>query len=161
MQDIQNATKMAYAMVTKMGMSDRLGNIDLASQYNRLSGPTKALIESEVRRFVEEGRERATALLTERRGELDIIAKALVEYEMLSLEEMQKLLKGEKLTKMTVLPTGALKLPEIVLPPGLGGGPPSGAAGAGVGAGGGASAARGDEDENEEEGAGGAGGAEL
>jgi len=127
-----------------MGMSDALGNIDLARNYRQLSPSTKALIESEVRRIVEEGRERATALLSSKRKELDILAKALVEYEVLSLEEMQKLLRGEKLQKMTVLPGKGLKLPEFVLPPGLGGGPSSSAPAAGGNA---AAAAEGREEE--------------
>lgn len=108
-------------MVTELGMSDILGNMDFASSYNYLSSETKSKIEKEVTRFVEEGKARATALLTEKRAELDILAKALVEYETLSLEEVKKVLKGEKLDKMTTLQSSPLKLPEIVLPPGMGG----------------------------------------
>lgn len=109
-------------MVTQNGMSDTMGNIDLATNFEYLSSETKQQIEREVRRFIEEGRQRATTLLTERRKELDILAKALVEYEVLSLEEMNKVLKGEKLAKMKGKASGGLKLPEIVLPPGIGGG---------------------------------------
>ena len=108
-------------MVTELGMSDILGNMDFASSYNYLSSETKSKIEQEVTRFVEEGKARATALLTEKRKELDILAKALVEYETLSLEEVKKVLKGEKLDKMIALQPSPLKLPEIVLPPGMGG----------------------------------------
>ena len=120
-QDIQQATAVAYQMVTRMGMSDALGNIDLATDYGYLSSETKQKIEHEVRRLVEEGRQRATTLLTERRKELDILANALVEYEVLSLEEMNKVLKGEKLQKMTSMSKMPMKLPEIVLPPGISG----------------------------------------
>lgn len=120
-QDLQGATRVAYAMVTRLGMSDILGNMDFASSYEHLSSETKLKIEQEVTRFVEEGKSRATALLTEKRKELDILAKALVEYETLSLEEVNKVLKGEKLDKMTTLLQSPLKLPEIVLPPGMGG----------------------------------------
>ena len=123
-------------MVTRLGMSDKLGNVDLADGYEHLSSETKQQIESEVRRMIEEGRQRATTLLTERRKELDILAKALVEYEVLSLDEMQRVLKGEKLQKMASISKMPMKLPEIVLPPGMGGG----SGGAGVG---GASAATG------------------
>ncbi|KAL2059435.1 hypothetical protein ABVK25_000728 [Lepraria finkii] len=132
--DLSSATKTAYDMVTRLGMSDKLGNVDLADGYEYLSSETKQQIESEVRRMIEEGRQRATTLLTERRKELDILAKALVEYEVLSLDEMQRVLKGEKLQKMASISKMPMKLPEIVLPPGMGGG------GAGVG---GASAATG------------------
>lgn len=105
-------------MVTQCGMSDLLGNIDLASNYDLHSSETKAKIEAEVRRLVEEGRERATKILSENRKELDIIAKALMEYEVLSLEEVNKILKGEKLPKLTSKPAAPLKLPDLVLPTG-------------------------------------------
>lgn len=115
-------------MVTQLGMSEKLGNVDLASDHSHLSSETKQQIESEVRRFIEEGRIRATMLLTDKRKELDILAKALVEYEVLSLDEMERVLKGENLQKMKSLSKMPMKLPEIVLPPGMGGG--SGAGGA-------------------------------
>lgn len=143
-QDLQHATHTAYDMITKCGMSDALGNIDLATNFEYLSSETKQQVESEVRRFVEAGRERALALLTERRKELDILAKALVEYEVLSLEEMKKVLKGEKLQKIASATRAPMKLPEIVLPPGMGGG-----SGAGTGS------------ARDNEGSGGAGGAKV
>lgn len=119
--DLKGATMVAYSMVTELGMSDVLGNMDFATTYEHLSSETKRKIEQEVTRFVEEGKSRATALLTEKRKELDILAKALMEYETLSLEEVKKVLKGEKLDKMATLSQSPLKLPEIVLPPGMGG----------------------------------------
>ena len=108
-------------MVTSLGMSDILGNMDFASSYQYLSSETRLKIEQEVTRIVEEGKSRATALLTEKRKELDMLAKALVEYETLSLEEIKKVLKGEKLDKMATILQAPMKLPEIVLPPGMGG----------------------------------------
>ncbi|KAL8785394.1 MAG: hypothetical protein Q9213_003400 [Squamulea squamosa] len=116
--DIRGATQVAYHMVTQCGMSDILGNIDLNTNYDLHSSETKNKIEGEVRRLVEEGRERATKLLSENRKELDIIAKALMEYEVLSLEEVNKVLKGEKLPKLTSAPAAPLKLPDLVLPTG-------------------------------------------
>ncbi|KZF24828.1 cell division protease ftsH [Xylona heveae TC161] len=118
--DIQKATQIAYAMVTQMGMSDLIGNVDLNTDYARLSSETKQTIEREVRRLVEEGRDRATRLLTSKRKELDILANALVEYESLNKEEMEKVLRGEKLPdRVTSLPNVPLKLPESLMPPGL------------------------------------------
>ncbi|KAL9001357.1 MAG: hypothetical protein Q9169_000248 [Polycauliona sp. 2 TL-2023] len=128
--DIRGATSVAHYMVTQCGMSDALGNIDLHSNYELHSSETKAKIEAEVRRLVEEGRDRATKLLSENRKELDIIAKALMEYEVLSLEEVNKVLKGEKLPKLTSQPATPLKLPELVLPTGS---LPGGQSNAGVG----------------------------
>ncbi|KAL8855100.1 MAG: hypothetical protein Q9221_000006 [Calogaya cf. arnoldii] len=116
--DIQNATSVARHMVTQCGMSELLGNIDLASNYDLHSSETKAKIEAEIRRLVEEGRERAIKILNENRKELDIIAKALLEYEVLSLEEVNKVLKGEKLPKLVSKPSAPLKLPDLLLPTG-------------------------------------------
>ncbi|EME84678.1 uncharacterized protein MYCFIDRAFT_173622 [Pseudocercospora fijiensis CIRAD86] len=95
--DISNATRVAYHMVTQAGMSDLLGNIDLADNYAELSTKTKEQIEDEVRRIVEEGRQRAVKLLTTNREALDRLAKALVEYETLTREEMEMVVRGEKL----------------------------------------------------------------
>lgn len=108
-------------MITQCGMSDTLGNIDLATNFELLSSETREKIENEVRRFIEEGRQRATNLLNDRRKELDIVANALLEYEVLSLDEMEKVLKGEKLNKIKGDSKGGMKLPEIVLPPGMSG----------------------------------------
>ena len=104
-----------------MGFSNRLGDIDLDSHYNRLSSETKQRIENEVRRIVDEARQRVHNLLLSKRRELDMIATALVEYEVLDREEMQKILKGEKLPKLTSSPNAPIKLPELKIPPGLDG----------------------------------------
>ena len=117
-------------MVTQYGMSDALGNVDLATDYNLLSSETKIKIEEEVRRIVEEGRERATKLLTSKRKELDLVANALVEYEVLTLDDVHRILKGEKLQKVSSLPEIPIKLPELVLPPGMGGPAPGSGSGA-------------------------------
>ncbi|KAL3426677.1 ATP-dependent metallopeptidase [Phlyctema vagabunda] len=111
--DLQQATRIAYAMVTSYGMSPVLGNVDLGSNHNTLSTATKELIESEVRRVIEEGRVRATNLLESKRRELDLLAKALVEYETLNNEEAFKVIKGEKLQGKLVMPSGSIKLPDL------------------------------------------------
>ncbi|KAI7447558.1 hypothetical protein KC368_g6415, partial [Hortaea werneckii] len=120
--------------------SDELGNVDLASEYARLSTETKQRIENEVRRLVEDGRDRALKLLTENRDGLKRLAEALVEYETLSKEEMETVVKGGKLTeKLKADPDTPVKAPEaedllppggLGLPPSLGGSPPSGEQGA-------------------------------
>lgn len=128
-------------MVTQMGMSESFGNIDLYSEYQNLSSETKQQIETEVRRILEEGRVRAHKVLIERRRDLDVLAKALVEYEVLNADEMRRVLKGEKLQKLTSLPKIPIKLPDIALPPRLGGS--SGSGGFGATSGGGPSASDG------------------
>lgn len=123
--DIQNATKVAYMMVTQAGMSDALGNIDLASDYRQLSPETKMKVETEVRRLVEEGRNRALTLLTDNREGLDRLANALVEYETLGKEEMEMVVRGEKLPdRLKSDPEVAVKVPEPIMPrPAAGVGP--------------------------------------
>jgi ATP-dependent metalloprotease len=111
--DIQNATGIAYYMVTSAGMSEKLGNVDLNSDPGKLSGQTRLLIDQEVRRLVEEGKERATKLLTENREALNRLAKALVEYETLDREEMEKVVRGEKLpNKLKIDVDVPVKMPE-------------------------------------------------
>ncbi|OJD40413.1 intermembrane space aaa protease iap-1 [Diplodia corticola] len=118
--DIQKATAIAYSMVTQMGMSDELGNIDLYSNFSRLSSETKNKIEDEVRKILDASRERAKKLLTEKRQELDRLAGALVEYESLSKEEMEKAVRGEKIdNKLKGEFQLPIKLPESLMPPAL------------------------------------------
>ena len=100
-------------MVTLYGMSPELGNVDLSSNYENLSAPTKQLIESEVRRFIEEGRVRATNLIQSKRKELDNLAKALLQYETLNRDEAFKVIKGEKLKGRIIMPSGSIKIPDM------------------------------------------------
>ena len=105
--DIAMATKMAKAMVTRWGMSDKLGPLaygeneeevflghSVARQQN-MSEETQRVIDAEVRRIVDEGYETAKKILTDHIDELHTIAKGLLEYETLSGDEIQNLLKGE------------------------------------------------------------------
>lgn len=83
-----------------------------------------------MRRLVEEARTRANTILTERRSELELLTKALMEYETLTKEEMEKVLRGEKLEKLENIeklePAPApspLKLPDVLQQaPGFNGG---------------------------------------
>ncbi len=109
--DIQMATRLARAMVTKYGLSDKLGPVlydenedevflghSVARQQN-VSEATAQEIDREIRRFVEEAHERAKKILTDNTDDLHVIAKALLEYETLSGDEIQALLRGETLDK--------------------------------------------------------------
>ncbi|KAG8530930.1 uncharacterized protein KY384_004287 [Bacidia gigantensis] len=126
--DISNATTIAHQMVTQGGMSTTLGNMDLAN-WKALSPDTAAAIEKEVRSMLEDARDRAAKILDEKRNELDLLAKALIECESLDLDEMMKAIKGEKIEKMKIMKGVGIKLPEIVLPPGIGTGQTAGGAG--------------------------------
>jgi len=108
-------------MVTRFGMSPELGNVDLASNFDSLSASTKRAIESEVRRITEESYVRTVKLLTEKRKELELLAKALVDYETLTSEEAFKVIKGEKLSGKIAVPSGSIKVPNMGTDFGTGG----------------------------------------
>jgi len=130
--DIQQATETAFTLITRFGYSKKLGNVDLSTNYDSLSSETKQEIEGEVRRLVEEARARAEKILTDKREELELLTKALIEYETLTKEEMEKVLRGEKLDKLSSSPSAPLKLPEALQtanlnPSTAAGGPPTAA----------------------------------
>ncbi|KAH7040652.1 cell division protease ftsH [Microdochium trichocladiopsis] len=109
--DLKSATSTAFTMIARLGMSPRLGNMEYATRYDTLSSETRAIIEAEVQRTVDEAYERARKLLTDHRNELDLLAKALVEYETLSREEVEKVIRGEKLEGRIAAPRGPMTVP--------------------------------------------------
>ncbi len=109
--DIQQATKIARAMVTEYGFSERLGRLRFSeneeevflgrsvTQSKHVSDATALIIDEEIRAFVDIAEEKARKILTEHRDELEIIAQALLEYETLSGKEVSALLRGEKIKR--------------------------------------------------------------
>lgn len=105
--DIQSATGLARKMVTQWGMSDKLGPIQYAaneqevflghsvSQQKNVSEETAKIIDEEIRRFVDEGYERAKKILTDHRDQLNMIGEALLEYETLTGDELKDLIAGK------------------------------------------------------------------
>lgn len=83
----------------RFGFSDRLGPVAHIDSDNPTSPETQAIIESEVRGLIEAAQARAMALLKSKKVELERLAKALVEHETLDLAEVQRVVKGEKVTK--------------------------------------------------------------
>ncbi|KAL8284247.1 hypothetical protein RQP46_004996 [Phenoliferia psychrophenolica] len=101
--DISNATSMAGMMVRRFGFSDRLGPVAHVESADSPTSPaTQAIIESEIRTLIEDAQARATKLLTDKKHELDRLAKALVEHETLSLKEIEMVIRGEKITKTLI-----------------------------------------------------------
>ncbi|WP_319775129.1 ATP-dependent zinc metalloprotease FtsH [Breoghania sp.] len=105
--DIQMATKLARAMATQFGMSDKLGPLLYAeneeevflghsvARSQNVSDETQKLVDSEIKGFVNTGYETAKRILTENEDQLHIIAKGLLEYETLSGDEIRNLLDGK------------------------------------------------------------------
>ena len=110
--DIKYATSLARAMVTEWGMSDKIGPLfygsnqqevflgySMGQQSQGVSDEMSGIIDSEIKRLVEDAHKQATHILTEHLDELHIIAKSLLEYETLSGDEIKALLNGEKIRR--------------------------------------------------------------
>jgi len=104
--DIEQATRLARAMVTRWGFSDELGVVAYGENQDEVflghsvartqnvSEATAQVIDKEVRRLVVEGEIEARRILTERLDDLHTLAKALLEYETLSGDEIKDLLEN-------------------------------------------------------------------
>jgi cell division protease FtsH len=104
--DIQAATGLARNMVTRWGFSDALGTVSYGdnqeevflghsvARTQNVSEDTAQKIDSEVRRLVQSGLDEARRILTERLDDLHTLAKALLEFETLSGDEITNVLKG-------------------------------------------------------------------
>jgi cell division protease FtsH len=113
--DIEQATRLARMMVTRWGLSEALGTVSYGenqdevflgmsvSRTQNASEATVQKIDTEIRRFVEEGYNEATRILTEKRADLEALAKGLLEFETLSGDEIQDLLNGKKPNRESVL----------------------------------------------------------
>ncbi|MEH3046220.1 ATP-dependent zinc metalloprotease FtsH [Sphingomonas adhaesiva] len=144
--DIQYATGLARDMVTKWGMSDKVGPVEYAqpegesflgysnSQPVRMSNATAQLIDDEIKGIVEGGLVRAKQLLTDHVDQLHLLAGALLEYETLSGEEIKRLIAGEDIGRndsgrtTKAVPTAGTSIPKTKRPSGPFGSPsPAGA----------------------------------
>ncbi len=106
--DIEQATKLARAMVTRWGLSEELGPIAYGdnqqevflghsvTQTQNVSEATAQKIDVEIRRIVDEALEWARKILNEKMGDLEILAQGLLEYETLSGDEIKDLLAGKQ-----------------------------------------------------------------
>ena len=144
--DINYASGLARDMVTKWGMSDALGPLDYsegegetylgysASRPVRMSNQTAQLIDDEIKKIVEGGHMQAKKLLKKHIKELHALAEALLEYETLSGDEINALLKdgtppdrsGIIHGQPKALTTGGSSIPKT-RKPSIGGASPQGA----------------------------------
>ena len=101
--DIEQATKLARAMITRYGMSDEFGMVAMETVENAYLGgdtslscsaETQARIDALVVSIVKEQYQKATQILTENRAKLDELAKYLYEKETITGEEFMKILNG-------------------------------------------------------------------
>ncbi|WP_296677055.1 ATP-dependent zinc metalloprotease FtsH [Novosphingobium sp.] len=108
--DIQQATSLARNMVTRWGMSDKLGPLQYeeqsegylgygSAQRTMQSADTNKLIDAEIRGLVEGGHKRATDILKGNAEKLHQLAQALLEYETLTGEEIDELVANGKIDR--------------------------------------------------------------
>ncbi|WP_144097282.1 ATP-dependent zinc metalloprotease FtsH [Croceicoccus sediminis] len=108
--DIQYATDLARNMVTKWGMSDKLGPLQYeASQEGYLgmgqtqrtmaSDETNKVIDAEIRKLVDDAHARATDILKTQEDKLHLLAQAMLEYETLTGDEITHLLESGEIDR--------------------------------------------------------------
>jgi cell division protease FtsH len=102
--DLQQVARVAKQMITRFGMSDRLGPVALGRQQGNMflgrdimserdfSEETAAAIDEEVRKLVDTAYSRAKEVLVDNRKVLDEIAQMLIEKETVDAEELQEIL---------------------------------------------------------------------
>jgi cell division protease FtsH len=105
--DIQMATRLARAMATQFGMSDKLGPLlygenqeevflgHSVAKSQHVSEDTQRIVDAEIKSFVNTGYETAKRVLSEHEDQLHVIANGLLEYETLSGDEIKDLLDGK------------------------------------------------------------------
>ena len=110
--DIEQATSLARAMVTRYGMSDIIGPIAIESERNTMlygkargdkdySDNLAEKIDIEIKRLLEEGRETARRIVREKRDVLEAIKDRLIEKENIEREELEEILKSFNITIKT------------------------------------------------------------
>ena len=96
--DLQQITKMAYSMVTTYGMNEKIGNVSFydPSQENTFQKPfseeTGKIIDEEVRKMIDAAYHRTLDLLTLRKGEVEKLAKELLDKEVLHKSDVEALI---------------------------------------------------------------------
>src|SRR3954449_10530365 len=113
--DIEQATKLARMMVTRWGLSEELGTVAYGENQDEVflgmsvvrtqnvSEATAQKIDMEIRRLVEAGYSDATRILTEKRADLETLARGLLEFETLSGEEITDLMNGKRPVRESVI----------------------------------------------------------
>jgi cell division protease FtsH len=107
--DIMRATQLAKNMVTKWGLSEKLGPLmyaeeegevflgrSMGSQNSNVSGETAKQIDEEVRRIIDECYATAKKLLVENRDKLDAMAEALMKYETIDSDQIDDIMAGRE-----------------------------------------------------------------
>ena len=106
--DIQRATELARNMVTRWGLSERLGPLTYSeeegevflghsvTQHKTVSDQTQDLIDEEVRSIIDRNYQRSTRILEENQQRLHVMASALIRYETIDVEQIKDIMEGRE-----------------------------------------------------------------
>ena len=106
--DIQRATELARNMVTRWGLSERLGPLTYSeeegevflghsvTQHKTVSDQTQDLIDEEVRSIIDRNYQRSTKILKENEQRLHVMAGALIRYETIDVEQIKDIMEGRE-----------------------------------------------------------------
>ncbi len=93
--DLSVATNLARQMIMNFGMGSEFGYQSIQMDaYDKLSSETRSIIEAETKKILSEAYTRAQLVLEKHKEELDRLAKALLDYETLSADEVKRAIKG-------------------------------------------------------------------
>ncbi|MFV1883657.1 MAG: ATP-dependent zinc metalloprotease FtsH [Balneola sp.] len=108
LSDLERITKMAYSIVTVYGMNDKIGNVSFYDSkqsdytFNKpYSDATATIIDEEVKKIIDEAYQRTLKLLKDKKKELEILAKELLEKEILFQTDLEKLIGKRPFDKQT------------------------------------------------------------
>jgi len=98
--DFQQATKLAYSMISKWGMNDNIGTLYLDKE--NMSEKQREMIDLEVQNLLKRQYDTAKKVLKENEKSLHSLANALLEHETLTGEEIKQIINGQTLKKKTL-----------------------------------------------------------
>ncbi len=126
--DLQQITRIAYSMVTAYGMNDKVGNVSFCdpSQENTFTKPyseeTGKMIDEEVRAIINEAYQRTIKLLTDKKAEVELLAKELLDKEVLHKSDVEQLIGKRPFEEKKILedietdPIGGVPPADIIAP---------------------------------------------
>jgi cell division protease FtsH len=140
--DIERATELARNMVTKWGLSERLGTLTYAeddgevflgrsvTQHKQVGDKTRDAIDEEIRRLIDSNYERARDILTGGLDKLHVMAEALIRYETIDEQQIKDIMDGRTPRppagwEDSGTPTGGAPAPKAEVPVGPTVGPPA------------------------------------
>ena len=114
--DLDHITRLSYEMIVNYGMGEKVGNLSYYSMLNDsyarpFSEQTAFMIDQEVKDMIEGQYERSKALLRDKRKELDALAKALLEKEVLHRADLENIIGKRPFIDPT--PGESVRIPEI------------------------------------------------